>query len=133
MRITFLAQYSISSYPSSCEVEVTIWAPMNEKIGTIMIHDKDINKIIVRDFNPRRMTVHKNFAIGPGNTPYTAEQIRNQRMNNPNVSYPNTHSQNSKELLCEIYERELFVPAGTFEKIIKAFDVFPDPVELLFD
>ena len=133
MKITFVAQYTISGYPSNCELEVTMWVPMNEKIGTIMIHDKDIDKIIVRDFNPKFMTVHKNFAIGPGNAPYTAEQMRNQRVNNPNISYPNTHSQNSKELLCQVYERDLFVPAGTFDKIIKAFKIFPDPVELLFE
>jgi hypothetical protein len=55
MKLTFTAQYSISGYPTSCEVEVTVWVPMNEKSGTIMIHDKDIDKIIVRDFNPRRI------------------------------------------------------------------------------
>ena len=133
MKFTFMAQYSLSSYPQSCEVEVTLWVPMNEKTGTIMIHDKDIDKIIVRPFDPRRMMVHKNFTIGPGSVPYTSEQTRNQRINNPNINYGTTRPQNAKEILCEVYEQQLIAPAGTFEKIIKAFNIFPDPVELLFE
>lgn len=133
MKITFTGQYSIGVYPTNCEVEITLWAPMGEKSGTIMIHDKDINKTIVRHFDPRRMTVHKNFSIGGGNSVYTAEQQRNQRISNPNVNYGTTQCQSSKEVIYELYERELIVPAGTFEKILKTFNVFPEQIELLFE
>lgn len=133
MKITFTGQYAIAPYPSNAEVEITLCVQLGEKTGTIMIHDKDINKIIVRDFNPRYMTVHKSFFLSNGSTIHTAEAVRNQRVNNPNVNYGPTTSQNSKEVISQIYERDLIVPSGTFEKILQAFNIFPDPVELLFD
>ena len=134
MKLTFVAQYNITAtYPQTCEVEITLYAGMNDKTGTIMIHDKEINKTIVRVFDPRRMIVHKNFSISNGNCLYTAEQQRNQRMSNPNINFGVMQLNNSKEVLQEIYERDLIVPAGTFEKILKAFNVFPDQLELLFD
>lgn len=133
MKITFTGQYSIGVYPTNCEVEITLWVAMNEKTGTIMIHDKDINKTIVRPFDPRRMTVHKNFSVGAGNCIYTSEQQRNQRISSPNANYGSMSSQNVKEVIQDIYDRELIVPAGTFEKILKTFNVFPDQIELLFD
>lgn len=135
MKFTFTGQYHLSSYPLSNNgmVNITLYAKSDGRDYTIMIEDKDIRKTTISSWNPRHMTVHKDFYISSSNTITTAEQERNQRMSNPNVNYGQFRSQSSKEVLCGIYERDLVVDTGTFDKIIKIFNLFPDQVELLFD
>lgn len=130
MKFSFSAQYTMTTlFP----VQVTIWSSMKDTQATIMIEDKDIRKTIIRAMDLRRITVHKDFSLYSGGV-ITAEHERNQRQQNPNVNYGSTYKfQNSKELLCDIYERDLIVDAGTFDKLIKVFNIFPDPVELLFE
>lgn len=130
MKITFSAQYTMTSlFP----VEVTIWCSMKDTHATVMIEDKDIRKTIIRPIDLRRITVHKDFSVYAGGV-ITAEHERNQRSAGNNVNYgPTYKGQSTKELLCDIYERDLIVDAGTFDKIVKTFHIFPDTVELLFD
>lgn len=114
-------------------VEVTIWCSMKDTHATVMIEDKDIRKTIIRPIDLRRITVHKDFSVYNGGV-ITAEHERNQRSTGNNVNYgPTYKGQSTKELLCDIYERELIVDAGTFDKLVKTFHIFPDTVELLFD
>ena len=131
MKFTFTAQYTMSTvYP----VEVTIWSSMKDSQATIMIEDKDIRKTIIRSMDLRRITVHRDFAVYGGGTVITAEHERNQRMSNNAVNFgPSYKGQSTKELLCDIYERDLIVDAGTFDRLVKTFHIFPDTVELLFD
>ena len=130
MKITFSAQYTMTTlFP----VEVTIWCSMKDTQATIMIEDKDIRKTVIRPIDLRRITVHKDFSVFSHNGVLTAERERDQRTSNPTVNLGVYKGQTTKELLCDIYERELIVDAGTFDKLVKTFHIFPDTVELLFD
>lgn len=117
-------------------VDVTIYAPLNQPQNAIIrIDDKDVNKTTIRPIDVRRMTVHRDFSVQSGHTIVVAESERNQRISNPqfsiSVSVHPLSKETSKELLCDLYEQQLIVDAGTFEKILKAFNLIPDPVELL--
>jgi len=129
MKFTFTGQYALNNQNNL--VHITMYAKHGDLSGTIMIEDKDVRKTTISQWNMRHMTVHRDFAICNGGH-ITAEQERNQRMSSPNINYGSTfRTQNSKELLCGVFERDLIVDAGTFDKIVKIFNIFPDQIELL--
>ena len=135
MKITFTARYYFGGgtlLQPYYLVDVTIYARFNQIHNAIIrIDDKDINKTIIRPIDLRRMTVHREFSIHANHTVITADVERNQKMHNPNSPYTPISKQKDKELLCDIYDHQLIVDAGTFDKILTAFNLIPDSVELL--